>query len=185
MNLLKLAFCFFKIGLLSFGGGYSVLPMIEQCVVLENEWITYEQYADVIALSEITPGPISVNAASFTGYVSGGFPGAIAATVGCVLPSVLIVSILAAAYVRYRNAKTFSNTLAMLRPAVCAVIFASFVTIAALAFFGTSQLSEITVGSVEWRSVGIFIVALALLKMKKINPVFVIIAAGFAGLLLY
>ena len=185
MDLIQLAFCFFKIGLLSFGGGYSVLPLIEQYAVRENQWLTYEQYTDIITLSEITPGPIAINAASFTGYTSGGLPGAVIATLSCVLPSVIIVSILAILYLRYRNAKTLSCVLAMLRPAVCAVIFSSFITIALLAFFGVSQLSEITGGTINLISVGIFTAASLLLVTKKVNPVFIILGAGAAGLLLY
>lgn len=185
MLMIKLVFCFFKIGLLSFGGGYSVLPLIEEYVVRENQWLTYEQYTDIITLSEITPGPIAINAASFTGYTSAGLPGAVAATLGCVLPSVIIVSLLSVLYVRYRNTKTFSGVLAMLRPAVCAVIFTSFITIALLAFFGISQLSEITDGTLNLISIGIFTAASLLLVTKKVNPVFVILGAGLLGLLLY
>jgi len=185
MELLRLAFCFFRIGLLSFGGGYSVLPLIEQYVVLENRWLTPEQFTDIITLSEVTPGPVALNAASFTGFMTAGFPGAVSATIGCVLPSLILVSVLAVIYVRHRNGMVLPRVLAMLRPAVCAVIFSSFFTIALSAFFGVPQLSEIAEGTLDPISLGLFLAAVLLLGNRKIHPVSVIFGAGLLGLLLY
>lgn len=183
--LFRLALCFFKIGLLSFGGGYSALPLIEEYVVRENGWLTYEQYTDLITLSEVTPGPIGINAASFTGALTAGLPGAVAATVGCVIPSAIIVSLLAVLYVKYRNGKAFSSVLAMLRPAVCAVIFTAFVTIALLSLFGISSLATWKTAAFSLPSALIFAAALLLLFWKNAPPILVIFGAGLAGLLLY
>ena len=89
---------FFLIGALSFGGGYASLPLIQKTVVEQQGWLTFTEFADVLTLSEVTPGPIALNAASFAGYRTAGFAGSIAATLGCTAPSCIIVSILAVLY---------------------------------------------------------------------------------------
>ncbi len=185
MEYLKLALIFFKIGLLSFGGGYSVLPLIEQYVIKDHGWLTYEQYTDIITLSEITPGPIALNAASFTGFTAAGFLGSVIATFACVLPSLIIVSTLAVLYIRFRSAPVFSSVLSMLRPAICAIIFSAFLTIALLAFFNVSDLAALASVKVNIPSILIFLAAFALLCTKKMSPIAVILLSGAVGLLVF
>ena len=122
MLYLALFFQFFLIGALSFGGGYASLPLIQNTVVEKQGWLTSAEFADILTLSEITPGPIALNAASFAGFRTAGITGSIAATLGCAAPSCILVSVLAVLYMKYRNGALFSNILAAVRPAVCAMI---------------------------------------------------------------
>ena len=94
--LLDLFFTFVKIGMFTFGGGYAMIPIIEHHCVQKKKWITHDEMMDVTVIAESTPGPIAINCASFAGYMSGGFPGAVVATLGVVLPSVVIISLIAA-----------------------------------------------------------------------------------------
>ena len=94
--LLDLFLTFVKIGLFTFGGGYAMIPIIEHHCVEKKKWITHEEMMNVTVIAESTPGPIAINCASFTGFLSAGFPGAVIATLGVVLPSVLVISLIAA-----------------------------------------------------------------------------------------
>ena len=98
MTYFELFWSFVQIGLLSIGGGYAAMPLIEEQVVDLHPWLTMSQFADMMAISEMTPGPIAINSATFVGTQVAGMPGAIIATVGCVLPSLVIVLVLAWTY---------------------------------------------------------------------------------------
>lgn len=184
MLYLELFLQFFLIGALSFGGGYAALPLIQSAVVERQGWLTYAEFADVLTLSEVTPGPIALNAASFAGYRTAGIAGSVAATLGCAAPSCIIVSILAILYMKYRKGNIFSKILSTLRPAVCAMIFSSFATVAALALFGTSVFSEIALSMLNAASLMLFAGALVLMGTKKIPPAAVIIFSGLCGVIL-
>lgn len=103
MVLLKLFWSFVQIGLFSIGGGYAALPLIQQQVVDIHGWLTMTEFADVITIAEMTPGSISINSATFVGTKIAGMPGAVIATIGCVLPSFVIVLTLAFCYYKYKN----------------------------------------------------------------------------------
>ena len=103
MIYLELMFSFLYIGLFSIGGGYATMPLIQEQVVERHHWLTMEEFADVIAISQMTPGPIAINSATFTGIRIAGIFGAIAATIGCILPSLVIVLSLAFLYYRYQG----------------------------------------------------------------------------------
>ena len=102
MIYLKLFLSFFQIGLFSFGGGYAALPLIEEQVVVQNGWLSMTGFTDIITISQMTPGPIAINAATFVGMQIAGLLGAIIATMGCVSPSCIIVLTLAFLYQRYK-----------------------------------------------------------------------------------
>ena len=91
MIYLHLFWSFFKIGMFSIGGGYAAMPLIQNEVVTLNKWLTLKEFADIITISQMTPGPIAINSATFVGIQVAGFPGAIIATLGCVTPSFIIV----------------------------------------------------------------------------------------------
>ncbi len=175
---------FFFIGARSFGGGYGALKLIEDSVVAAHGWLTYEQLADLITLAEITPGPIALNAASFTGYTVSGIPGAVAATVGCVLPSCALVSLLAFLYSRYREQPLMSSVLSSVRPAVCALIFSAFLTVALLALFGVSDFRELLPLKPNAAAILIFSGAVLLSKFTRIPPFLLILASGMCGVIL-
>ncbi len=185
MLYLQLFMQFFVIGALSFGGGYASLPLIQSAVVKKQGWLTYAEFADVLTLSEVTPGPIALNAASFAGFRTAGVAGSIAATLGCATPSCIIVSVLAILYMKYRKDTVFSKVLTTVRPAVCAMIFSSFATVAALALFGTSVFSEIALSMLNIVSLLLFAGALLLMATKKIPPAAVIVLSGICGVFLF
>lgn len=118
----QLFWSFFQIGLFSIGGGYAAMPLIQHQVVEVHPWLTMAQFSDIITISQMTPGPISINSATFVGLQVGGIPGAVIATIGNVLPSCIIVLSLAFAYYRYRKLRLIKGVLLQLRAAVVAMI---------------------------------------------------------------
>ena len=125
MIYLQLFLSFFQIGLFTIGGGYASLPLIKNEVVTNQGWLTMREYTDIITISQITPGPIAINSATFVGTKVGGLLGAIVATLGTVTPSIFIALILAWAYYKYRDIKVVQGILGGLRPAVVALIAAA------------------------------------------------------------
>ena len=136
MIYLELLWSFFQIGLFSIGGGYAAMPLIQNQVVDVHPWLTMTQFADIMAIAEMTPGPIAVNSATFVGIQVGGILGAIIATVGCILPSCVIVITLAYIYYRFRGLSMVQGVLAGLRPAVVAIIASAGITLVIMAFYG-------------------------------------------------
>ncbi len=182
MIYLQLLLSFMQIGLFSIGGGYAALPLIQQQVVDLHGWLTLSEFSDVVAISQMTPGPIAINAATFVGMRLGGILGAVVATAGCVLPSCIIVLILAKIYYKYRNLTLLQGILGGLRPAVVALIGSAGISMIALAFFGT-KLNAILWSNLDVVAVGLFAVSLVALRIwKKIDPVFVILGSGLAGM---
>lgn len=184
MMYLELFWSFFQIGLFSFGGGYAAMPLIQNQVVDLNGWLTMSEFADVITISQMTPGPIGINAASFVGIRIGGILGAIVATIGCVLPSCLIVLTLAYIYYKYRGLNTVQGVLNGLRPAVIAMIGSAGVALMILAFWNGNEMT-ITGNGTDYVAVSIFIIAFVILRKWKVNPIHIMMGAGIIGLLCY
>ena len=174
MIYVQLFWSFIQIGLFSFGGGYAAMPLIQGQVVTTHGWLSMAEFTDLITISQMTPGPIAVNSATFVGLKIAGVPGAVVATLGCILPSCIIVTILAKLYLKYRKLDMLQGILHSLRPAVVAMIASSGVLILITAFWGNEQT---TLLDTKWVMVGIFMFALLLLR--KINPISVMIMAGF------
>ena len=103
MIYLQLFLSFLQIGLFSFGGGYAAMPLIQGQVVTTHQWLSMSEFTDLITISQMTPGPIAVNSATFVGIKIAGIGGAFAATAGCILPSCIIVTVIARLYLKYRN----------------------------------------------------------------------------------
>ncbi len=187
MIYVELFWSFFRIGLFSIGGGYAAMPLIQQQVVEVHPWLSMAEFSDIITISQMTPGPISINSATFVGLRIAGLPGAIVATFGCVLPSCLIVLTLAFAYYRFRNFRIVRNVLLQLRAAVVSMIALAGLTILFLAFWHTETLpSAADLDHTDWVAVSIFCVALFVLrKWKKVGPVHIILATGALGIVLY
>jgi len=184
MTLLKLLWSFFQIGLFSIGGGYAAMPVIQHQIVDLHGWLSLPEFADVITISQMTPGPIAINAATFVGLRVAGLPGAVVATLGCVLPSFLVVLALAVLYYRYRSLKLMKGILAGMRPAVVALIASAGWTLLVLDFWKGQRIS-IDLASIDFIAVGIATVALVLLRWKRINPILVMAGAGIVGLVAY
>lgn len=175
MIYLQLFWSFLKIGAFSFGGGYAALPLIESIVVDENAWLTIAEFTDLITISQMTPGPIAINSATFVGLSIAGFWGAIAATIGNILPSFILVTFVAWLYIKYNTLDTLQNVLQSLRPAVVAMIAAAGLSLVITAFFGTDIISFQNINLV---AVVLFTFSLFLLLKYKWNPILVMLLAG-------
>lgn len=184
MIYLELLWSFFQIGLFSIGGGYAAMPLIQHQVVDVHPWLTMTQFADIMTIAEMTPGPIAINSATFVGIQVAGIPGAIIATVGCVLPSCVIVMTLAYIYYRFRGLKMVQGVLSGLRLAVVAMIASAGISLVIMSFYG-ERILPADLSGINMISVSIFIVGFLILRKWKANPIYVMMGAGVAGILLY
>lgn len=184
MIYLELLWSFIQIGMFSIGGGYAAMPLIQNQVVDIHPWLTLQQFADVMAIAEMTPGPIAINAATFVGMQVAGIPGAILATLGCVLPSCAIVLTLAYFYYRFRGLTMVQGVLAGLRPAVIAMIASAGLSLMILAFYGQRQLPADLL-DLDLIAVIIFGAAIFVLRKWKVSPIWIMAGAGVAGIVLY
>lgn len=176
MIYLQLFLSFLQIGLFSFGGGYAAMPLIQGQVVTLHGWLTMSEFTDLITISQMTPGPIAVNSATFVGMKIAGIPGAVVATAGCILPSCIIVTILARLYLKYRNLDLLQGVLKSLRPAVVAMIASAGILILKDAFWENGE--SMSFAGTEWSMVMIFGICVLLLQKKKMNPIWVMVLAG-------
>lgn len=184
MIYLELLWSFFQIGLFSIGGGYAAMPLIQNQVVDVHPWLTMTQFADIMTIAEMTPGPIAINSATFVGIQVAGIPGAIIATIGCILPSCMIVMTLACIYYRFRGLKMVQGVLAGIRPAVAAMIASAGITLVIMSFYG-ERILPVDLSGINIISVIIFAVGFLALRKWKVNPIYVMVGAGAAGVLLY
>lgn len=184
MILLQLFISFFQVGLFSIGGGYAALPLIQEQVVTQHNWLTNLEFTDLITISQMTPGPIAINSATFVGDQIAGFPGALAATLGCVLPSFIIVLILAYIYFKYKNITVVQGILGGLRPAVVALVASAGISILITAFWGEKGVTA-NLQDLNFVAVSLFAVSLVILRRFKPNPVLVMTASGIIGMIIY
>lgn len=184
MIYLQLLWSFIQIGLFSIGGGYAAMPLIQNQVVDLHAWLSMEQFADIITIAEMTPGPIAINAATFVGIRVAGLPGAILATVGCVLPSCVIVMLLAYVYYRFKGLSLVQGVLSGLRPAVVAMIASAGISLLILALYGQRSLPA-DLGGIDWIAAALFAGALFVLRRFKPSPIWVMVGAGALGAVLY
>ena len=172
----QLFLSFLQIGLFSFGGGYAAMPLIQEQIVNIHGWLDMDQFTDLITISQMTPGPIAINSATFVGIRIGGIPGALVATLGCILPSCIIVTLLAKLYLKYQKLDVLQSVLNSLRPAVVALIASAGISILVTAFWGSEGV--IRLADTDWLLVVIFIVCVVLLQKLKWNPILVMVLAG-------
>lgn len=184
MLYLELFWSFFQIGLFSIGGGYAAMPLIQEQVVDLHAWLTMTQFADIITIAEMTPGPIAINSATFVGIQVAGIPGALIATLGCVVPSCIIVMLLAYVYYRFRGLSLVQGVLAGLRPAVIAMIASAGVSLFILGIYSQRTLPD-NLLSFDVIALCIFCAAFFVLRKWKPSPLWVMAGAGAAGVLLY
>lgn len=183
MIYLKLFWSFFQIGLFSFGGGYAALPFIKHQVVSLHAWLDINEFSDIVAISQMTPGPVAINAATFVGTRIGGLTGSIVATLGCILPSCIIVIILSMLYMKYRNLSLLKNTLTVMRPCIVGLIGSAALSLALMSFFGTEVFSEIK--SFDIVAFFIFALSFILIKKFKMGPMWIMLISCVAGLISY
>ena len=174
MIYLELFWVFFKIGAFTFGGGYAMLPLVQEAV-LKHGWMDGQAVVDFIAISESTPGPFAVNMATFAGMQTAGLGGAVCATLGVVLPSFLVILLIAGCLQKFRQNKLVSGAMSGLRPAVVGMIAAAILSV------GKTTCSVIPLwGGAFWMTVLLFGGCLAL-SFRKVHPLWLILLAGGTG----
>lgn len=174
MIYINLFFTFFVIGMFTFGGGYAMLSLIQDQVVVANGWITAQEFTDIVAISQMTPGPIGINSATYIGYtVTGNIFGSITATVAVSLPSFIIVLLICRMYSKFKNSNTFSSILKGLRPIVIGMIAAAA---------GILITKDNFIDYTSWL---LFAGAFIACQWLKLNPILAIIAGGVIGYFIY
>ena len=176
MILLKLFISFIQVGLFSVGGGYAAIPLIQNQIVNVRALMSMAEFTDLITISQMTPGPIAVNSATFVGIKIAGFGGALVATLGCILPSCIIVTLIAKLYLKYRNMAMLQGVLGSLRPAVVAMIASAGISILISAFWGSA--ASIVFTDTRWSLVVFFVICVFLFRKVKMNPIWVMVLAG-------
>lgn len=180
-QLLMLFWSFLQVGLFSFGGGMASLPLVQEQVVDAHAWLTLSEFSDLVTIAEMTPGPLAVNAATFVGIRIAGIPGALIATLGCILPACVLVTLLAWVYKRYKKMTLVQGMLDGLRPAVVALIASACLSILELSVWGTTGFSP-DPRSINVVSVVLTAAALVLLRtVKKLSPIAVMVGCGAVG----
>ena len=182
--LLRLFLSFVQVGLFSVGGGYAAIPLIQNQIVNVWQLMSLEEFADLITIAEMTPGPISINSATFVGMRLAGIPGALICTFGCILMPFTICLILAYYYYKYRNFSGVQIVLGCLRPAVVSLISCAGLSILTLAIFqnGTVDFSPDNLNYIE---IGLFAVCLFLLRKYKLGAIKIILGSGVVETILY
>jgi|GEM_PF-21621 len=182
----KLFLTFLKIGLVSIGGGYAVIPSIHEEVVVKAGWIGEKVFADIITISQMTPGPLAVNTSTFVGLQIAGAAGAVVATVGCVFCGVAISLTLYRFFQKHKESVYIFETLNGLKAASLGLIVSAAATIILLSFFGTGDPDLKTMKeSLDIGAVAIFGGVLFLSRKRKINPIMLMLVSGAAGIILY
>ena len=187
--LLTLFFEFFKTGLFAVGGGMATLPFLYDMSARHPEWFSAAQLADMIAVSESTPGPIGVNMATYVGFETSGVPGALVATLGLVTPSVIVILIVARMLKAFRSNKTVDAVFYGLRPCSVGLIAAAGILVVKIALFrfDAYAASGILTDMFNWKALALAAVLLVLTRAvkatKKLHPVVFILASAAAGVL--
>lgn len=179
----KLFLSFLQIGLLSIGGGYAAIPLIQDQVVVRHDWLTLSEFADLVTIAEMTPGPIAVNAATFVGIRVAGLAGALLATLGSILPGCCIVLVLSVMYRKYGRSHGLQTVLVTLRPATVALIAGAALSIIAGALGAVQGMAGMHFAAFPWVKLAIILAGFVLLRTKKPSPILTIFASGGLWLL--
>lgn len=176
MIYLELFWTFFKIGLFGFGGGAAMLSLIQFETVEHHQWITAQGFTDMVAISQVTPGPIGINSATYAGYLAtGSVFGAFVATAAIVLPSLIIMLIVASMIAKFKGNEWMLSIMKVLRPTIVGLIAAAALLLMTEETFGEEYGN--------WKSWLILVVAFCAMKWWKISPVYLILCAGVVGVI--
>ena len=176
-TLLQLIWSYLKIGFFGFGGGYAMLSLIHSEVVVRNEWLTNGEFSDIIAISQMTPGPIALNSATYIGYEVAGVLGSMVATTAVCIPALTLMMLLTRFFLKLHNNRYVQSVVLAMRPVVVGMIMSA----ALLLIFPHSDDGRSFIDGWSW-----LIFALALLgSAKKINPILLIVVSGIAGVVIY
>ena len=174
MIYMQLFFTFFIIGLFTFGGGYAMLSLIQNEVVVNHAWVTAQEFTDMVAISQMTPGPIGINSATYVGYaVTGNFFGSLVATIAVTLPSFIIILLICRIYNKFKESNIFASLMKTLRPVVIGMIGAAAGILVTKDNF------------IDWTSWALFAAAFIASQFFKMNPILVIILSGAIGYIIY
>ena len=196
LTLLQLFGTFFVIGLFTIGGGYAMLSLIQGEVVVNHAWLTESAFTDIVAISQMTPGPVGINTATYVGYdvlaaVSGspviGVIGSLVATLALVLPSFIIMLLIVRAYTRFSHNPFFEGVMGWLRPAVVGLIGAAAVILVVKTTWldGTPSFRIVAENFPDWKSWCLLAAAFVASMWGKVNPILVILGGAVLGLLIY
>lgn len=176
-TLLQLVWSYLKIGFFGFGGGYAMLSLIHSEVVVRNEWLTNGEFSDIIAISQMTPGPIALNSATYIGYEVAGVLGSVVATTAVCIPALTLMILLTRFFLKLHNNRYVQSVVLAMRPVVVGMIMSA----ALLLIFPHSDDGRSFIDGWSW-----LIFALALLgSAKKVNPILLIALSGIAGVVIY
>ncbi|MGN0720252.1 MAG: chromate transporter [Anaerovoracaceae bacterium] len=190
MTLIRLFFEFLKIGLFSVGGGMATLPFLYD-MADKTGWFTYAQIADMLAVSESTPGPIGINMATYVGYTTAGIPGALAATIGTIIPGIALVLIITAILDKFRNNVYVEGAFYGLRPASVGLITAAGILVVEISLMNTALYQQ--TGSIadlfQWKAIVLAAILLVLTrwvkKTKGLHPVYFIVFSAVVGIVFH
>lgn len=194
MILAKLYFAFFKIGLLGFGGGMAIIQLIYDSIK-EFANMTPEQFANVVAIAQVTPGPVAVNSATFVGYQVGGYPGAFLATLGVATPAFIIIAVVASMVNKFKNSIAVNGALEGIRPVTVGLIAGALLTIGKTVAFSEKPLGgnfellknmQPLISDLHVDAIGLLLCGVTILMIQKfkINPIITLIIIGCAGAIL-
>ncbi len=182
MIFLELFWTFFKIGAFTFGGGYAMLPIVSE-QVLAKGWMQSSDIVDFIAISESTPGPFAVNMATYVGTTVGGVLGAICATLGVVLPSFIIILIVAKIFDKFRKSKAVKGAMKGIKPCVVGMIAAALFSLGVSVFFADGFTIK-AFDSIGFYAGALIFAVMSVLSIKKISPILIIVLCATLGIVL-
>lgn len=170
--LIRLFIAFFKIGTFSFGGGYAMLPFIQKEIVESNIWISMSEFTDIIGISQMTPGPVAINSATFVGYKVSGILGSIVATLGVITTSFVLITIINSLLSKFKESEVVKGALLGMRPVLIALVIYAFIDLAKESY-------------IDFKSIIITLIIGVILLSKKVHPILVIVIAAILGVFFY
>ena len=177
MIYLQLLYSYLKIGFFGFGGGYAMLSLIQNEVVVQNQWMTNAEFTDIVAISQMTPGPIAINSATYIGYTVAGFWGSVIATTAVCLPALTLMILITRFFLQLRDNRYVKGVIAGMKPIVVGMIGAA----ALLLMFPKSADGASFIDGWSW---ALFAAAMAA-SLKKVNPILLIVFGAMAGVAIY
>lgn len=177
MIFLQLFYSYLKIGFFGFGGGYAMLSLIQNEVVVQNGWMTNAEFADIVAVSQMTPGPIAINSATYVGYSVAGFWGSVVATVSVCLPALTLMILITRFFLHLHNNRYVKGVIAGMRPVVTGMIGAAVL----LLMFPPTTDGASFIDGWSW----VLFLAAMIASYKKVNPILLILLSALAGIVIY
>ena len=177
MIYLQLFYSYLKIGFFGFGGGYAMLSLIQNEVVVQNAWMSNAEFADIVAVSQMTPGPIAINSATYVGYTVAGFWGAVVATISVCLPALTLMILITRFFLSLRRNRYVEGIIAGMRPVVIGMIGSA----ALLLIFPSSEDGHSFIDAWSW----VLFAAALVGSVRKVNPILLIVLSAVAGIAIY